>query len=229
MSKENTNNKNMESTTRPRKAVFMMRAEGQSWEEYKEAFIKALLKKGMLEEEVQTEQSPQQEEPLGWLSNIFRRKTKILLKKTDKGRGGKMQKQNQEEMGSSTHTSLQGSKHITIVQKDRSTGQILNRIGITIPQSPGMKPSTLPKPKESTSVNTETTPQKGSQTSRKAVFMMRAEGQSFEDYANAFAKALLAKAMLTEPEKNLSDKEQLNVPQNEGGIEQQGIKGETDE
>jgi hypothetical protein len=64
---------------------------------------------------------------------------------------------------------------------------------------------------------------------RKAVFMMRAEGQSFEDYANAFAKALLAKAMLTEPEKNLSDKEQLNVPQNEGGIEQQGIKGETDE
>jgi len=229
MSKEKTNNKNMESTTRPRKAVFMMRAEGQRWEDFKKACIDSFRAKGMLEEEVQTEQSPQQEEPLGWLSNIFRRKTKILLKKTDKGRGGKMQKQNQEEMGSSTHTSLQGNKHITIVQKDRSTGQILNRIGITIPQSPGMKPSTLPKPKESTSVNTETTPQKGSKTSRKAVFMMRAEGQSFEDYANAFAKALLAKAMLTEPEKNLSDKEQLNVPQNEGGIEQQGIKGETDE
>ena len=64
---------------------------------------------------------------------------------------------------------------------------------------------------------------------RKAVFMMRAEGQSWEEYKEAFIKALLKKGMLEEPEKNLSDKEQLNVPQNEGGIEQQGIKGETDE
>ena len=64
---------------------------------------------------------------------------------------------------------------------------------------------------------------------RKAVFMMRAEGQSFEDYANAFAEALLKKAMLTEPEKNLSDKEQLNVPKNGDGIGQQAIEKETDE
>jgi len=64
---------------------------------------------------------------------------------------------------------------------------------------------------------------------RKAVFMMRAEGQSFEDYAKAFAEALMAKAMLTEPEKNLSNKEQLNVPKNAGDIGQQGIEGETDE
>ena len=64
---------------------------------------------------------------------------------------------------------------------------------------------------------------------KRGVFMMRAEGQSFEDYAKAFAETLMAKAMLAEPEKNLSDKEQLNVPQNEGGIGQQRIKGETDE
>ena len=55
MSKENTNNKNMESTTRPRKAVFMMRAEGQSWEDFKKAFIEALRAKGML-----TEKKPEQ-------------------------------------------------------------------------------------------------------------------------------------------------------------------------
>ena len=118
---------------------------------------------------------------------------------------------------------------MTIGQMDRSTGQILNRIGVTIPQSLSTKQSTLPKPKESTSVNTETTPQTGSQTSRKAVFMMRAEGQSFEDYAKAFAETLMAKAMLAEPEKNLSNKEQLNVPKNAGDIGQQGIEGETDE
>jgi len=51
MSKEKTNNKNMESTTRPKNAVFMMRAEGQSFEDYLKAFIEALRAKGMLAEE----------------------------------------------------------------------------------------------------------------------------------------------------------------------------------
>jgi len=53
MSKEKTNNKNMESTTRPRKAVFMMRAEGQSWEDFKKACIDSFRKKGMLTEKKQ--------------------------------------------------------------------------------------------------------------------------------------------------------------------------------
>ena len=79
------------------------------------------------------------------------------------------------------------------------------------------------------SVETNTNWFSNSTRPRKAVFMMRAEGQSWEEYKEAFIKALLKKGMLEEPEKNLSDKEQLNVPQNEGGIEQQGIKGETDE
>ena len=53
MSKENTNNKNMESTTRPRKAVFMMRAEGQRWEDFKKACIDSFRAKGMLTEKKQ--------------------------------------------------------------------------------------------------------------------------------------------------------------------------------
>lgn len=65
------------------------------------------------------------------------------------------------------------------------------------------------------------------QPPRKEVFLMRAEGQSFEDYVKAFIEALRAKGMLTE--KKSEQKEQLNVPKNAGGIEQQGIEGETDE
>lgn len=64
---------------------------------------------------------------------------------------------------------------------------------------------------------------------RKAVFMMRAEGQSWEDFKKACIDSFWKKGMLTEPEKNLSDKEQLNVHKNGGGIGQQGIEKETDE
>ena len=61
-----------------------------------------------------------------------------------------------------------------------------------------------------------------SKSQKKEVFLMRAEGQSWEDYKKAFIEALRAKGMLTK-------KKQLTVPQNERGIEQQATEGETDE
>jgi hypothetical protein len=85
----------------------------------------------------------------------------------------------------------------------------------------------LPKPKESSSVNTETTPQKESKTSRKAVFMMRAEGQRWEDFKKVCIDSFRKKGMLTE--KKQPAEEQLNVPKNGDGIGQQRIEGETDE
>ncbi len=53
------------------------------------------------------------------------------------------------------------------------------------------------------------------------MFLMRVEGQSFEDYQKAFIESLRAKGMLTE-------KKQLDVPNNKGGIANQEIQGETD-
>jgi hypothetical protein len=49
MSKENTNNKNMESTTRPKNAVFIMREKGQSWEDFKKACVGQFEKAGMFQ------------------------------------------------------------------------------------------------------------------------------------------------------------------------------------
>jgi len=44
---------------------------------------------------------------------------------------------------------------------------------------------------------------------KKEVFMMRAEGQSWEDYKKAIIESLRAKGMLAEPEINLPDEKLL--------------------
>jgi len=124
MSKENTNRQKLWNLQRDQgKRVFMMRAEGQSWRNTKRHSLKALLKKGMLEEEVQTETISATGGAAGLVIKIYlEEKPRYSSIKTDKGRGGKMQNKTRRRWEVPPIHHYRGAKHITIVQKDRSTG-----------------------------------------------------------------------------------------------------------
>lgn len=69
----------------PRKSgVFMMRAKGQSWQEFEEACVRSLKEKGLLKQEMEPlSQSPKSktvsnENPGGWTMEQFQKGEKVL-------------------------------------------------------------------------------------------------------------------------------------------------------